>query len=217
VRAVVRRTPASFIIVALATVTAGVQTWIFLQIPQPPPMDAPVQWRQLAAVFSLQVPLSIFGAPAWSQNVEANTAIVLGCGALALFAWVSLVPRAKNFYPALAMWIFGAILVAAAEKRIRFDNLGLQDFDMADRYFFIPKVLLLWLLAISIDRRTWRGRIAATALAFSVIASMPVFRFEPMPDLRWKDYSEKLRAGEPVTVPINPDWVAEFPPRPVEQ
>jgi hypothetical protein len=174
-----------------------------------------VQWQQLAAVFSLQVPLSIFGAPAWSQEIVPSAAIVMGCAALAFFAWVSLEPRSPGFRPALAMWIFGAILVVAAEKRVRFDNLRLQDFDMADRYFFIPKVLLLWLLATAVNRHTVRGRAAAAALVISAVSSLSIFRFEPMRDLEWKNYSDRLRAGEPVTVPINPDWIAEFPRREV--
>jgi hypothetical protein len=212
-RALCRRLRASWVILGLVAVIAAVQAWTYLHSPQPAPLESPVQWRQLFAVSALQGPLALFGAPAWSHGIQPNAAIGLGIVALGFFGWVSLVPAARNFHPALAMWTFGAVLLIAAEKRIRFDNLRLDEFDMADRYFYIPKVLLLWLLATSINRRTARGRVALAMLALSIGSSLSLFRFRPLPDLQWENYTDKLRAGEPVTVPINPDWVAEFPRR----
>ena len=217
VRAWVRRTPASAILLVLTAATALVQAWIFLRSTQPPPMDTPVNWKQLFAVFSVQVPLSIFGAPLWSYAIDETTAIVLGVGALALFAWISLSPGRNTFQPAVAMWLFGVLIVAAAEKRVRFDNLSTQHFDWADRYFFIPKILLLWMLVTALDRHSLRGRVAAGALALAIVSTLPVFRFPPMPDLQWEKYADRIRAGEPVTVPINPDWSIDYPARPIRR
>lgn len=215
VRVALRRTRATMIVGLLVALTAAVQIWEYTHSNPLPGPASPIQWAQLFAVFFLHGPLSLVGAPWWAKHVSLPVATTLGFCFIGLCAWISLWRRGKNLQPAVAMWAFLILLTVAALKRVRFDHFGPLAFDAADRYFILPKILLLWLLASSVDLKTTRGKVAAATLAAIALLSAPNFRFAPMPDLKWASYCDRIRTGEPVKVPINPDWAVEFPRRDV--
>jgi len=83
-----------------------------------------------------------------------------------------------------------------------------------DRYFFIPKVLLLWLLVVLLQKRP-ASLFAVLALIFFV--NVPQFRFPGYAQPDWPAYAARMRAGENLTVPIAPEgmtFVHEGTPRP---
>jgi hypothetical protein len=46
--------------------------------------------------------------------------------------------------------------------------------------------------------------VTAAIAAWMVAINVPRMREPPVPDMRWGDYVPKLRAGEEVTISINP-------------
>lgn len=85
----------------------------------------------------------------------------------------------------------------------------------ATRYVFPLQLLLLWLLlAMLRDRARWVRIACGSAALWMIAVNLPRLRIAPVPDQRWADYAPKLRAGEEVTIPINPEgWSFTFAAR----
>lgn len=110
--------------------------------------------------------------------------------------------------PLLLLITFAVAVVAASAIRKRFDLWGLADIASGDRYFLVPKVILLWLavvLTASCPGRWLRGALVALLLG-SVVTNAPRFRFQPYEDLGWYALTCAMHAGEQVDVRINPGW-----------
>jgi hypothetical protein len=83
-----------------------------------------------------------------------------------------------------------------------------------DRYFYIPKVLLLWLMILVIDKLKVRG-LAALGLALAALTTLRDPSREPKRVKPWDAYAPELRHGAAVDIPINPEpWVVRVPARP---
>ena len=85
-----------------------------------------------------------------------------------------------------------------------------------DRYFFIPRVLVAWLVILefrsSLRAAAWTARgLAALGLALHA----PHFVLTAPPDHRWKDHCDAIRRGVPARIKTLPeDWFIEYPGRP---
>ncbi len=137
-------------------------------------------------------------------------------GALAILSAVALAlhrgpARLERIWLALS---FGALL-AASLFRCRFVLLPLCHATFGSRYFFLPQLVLLWLLAPLLrDARPWLARSATVLLLWMLAVNVPRLRESGLPDLHWPEHAAKLRAGAAVTVPINPGWSFTVPARP---
>jgi len=114
----------------------------------------------------------------------------------------------------------GAFFLAVAWRIHPGDARAMLDSTFGDRYFYCIRVLLLWLvLLVAGDARNFgRGsRIAAVGvLVLAAVASARSFTAEAWLDYHWERYAGALRAGRPVDIPINPDWVYHYGGRPAE-
>lgn len=90
--------------------------------------------------------------------------------------------------------------------RIRPDTWASPDLVNGDVYFYIPRVLLAWLLIWEFDARPRAVAIAARALAvIALIVQVPSF-MRPAPlDFNWAHYSVAIRRGDPASIPILPE------------
>jgi len=85
-----------------------------------------------------------------------------------------------------------------------------------DRYFFIPRVLVAWLVILefrsSLRAAAWTARgLAALGLALHA----PHLVLTAPPDYRWKENCDAIRRGVPAQIPTLPDgWYIEYPGRP---
>ena len=74
-----------------------------------------------------------------------------------------------------------------------------------DRYFFIPKILLVWLVSALVLTAGPRLRPAlSTLLVLPLVANAPRFFFPPAPDQNWAASCALIARGQPVWVPILP-------------
>lgn len=145
--------------------------------------------------------------PMSALTIEAIEVYSLACGAL--FVVVLLYDLAKNrryVFEKLSLAYFAAMLVFAAIYRNSFlpsTTFNKFLFSVSDRYFYIPKVMLLWILILLI-RNKLSGVVSYLFIGAIVVTSLMGFRREPWVDLNWRYWSQRIAAHEAVEVPINP-------------
>jgi hypothetical protein len=106
------------------------------------------------------------------------------------------------------------LVLAGVFYKFRGDLGQIRDIGNGDRYFYLPKVVLLWSLVCELKLAGWRRWTNGALLALSLLASATSFRSPDYVDYHWPEHAARIRAGEPVTVPINPPgWTVSFPRR----
>jgi len=64
---------------------------------------------------------------------------------------------------------------------------------------------VVWLrLAAATDPRRWLAR-TAVVVVWSRLFNVPRLPENAFPDLKWSNYPAKIRAGQAVDVPVNPE------------
>lgn len=82
----------------------------------------------------------------------------------------------------------------------------------AARYIYPLEVTGAWLLlACAHDGSKVARRLALGAIIVALAVNLPRLVLPPLPGKPWFDYAAKLRAGEAVTISINPGWDLPFP------
>jgi hypothetical protein len=109
-----------------------------------------------------------------------------------------------------------ALLMLAGFVRMRPDTWTGDDLAFSDRYFFLPRVLLAWLIVLEIDAASrpiaWTARLAALALS---LAHLPGYVLSAPPNYRWAENCDPIRRGVPAKIPILPEgWILDYPGRP---
>lgn len=150
-----------------------------------------------------------------SQRLPAPLVAAVGGAVLvALFAW-SMRPHPRRSLRAVTLAAL-ALVVLACAYGIRFDTWPAGSFTNADRYFFIPRVLLFWLVIWELDASprpvAWSARILALALA---VAGLRSYVLPAPPDFHWAAHCAPLRRGEAADIPTLPaGWMFRYPGRP---
>jgi hypothetical protein len=110
------------------------------------------------------------------------------------------------------------LVLGAALYRCRLVLPDLCHAVYGNRYFYLPQLIVLWLLlALAVERKRWLSRAAAILLAWIVIVNIPRLREPGLQDFRWGDYAPFIRAGRAVEIPTNPGgvepWIVRLPAR----
>lgn len=205
-----RRTARSFALAGLATVLTGVQGWFVAHLGADPEFAGPFSLLNLFATVSYRLVCNVFFG-AWITGEQSPVmAVAVACAVLAFLgfaAWRS--PRRAEFFRLLG---FIVLLLAATTVRKRFDLWGWGDIGNGDRYFFGPKVILLWLTLIVLvgQPRRWVQGVLVTLLLCGVVSNVSRFKFEPFSDTHWYERCPDIRAHLEVEVEINPDWKYKY-------
>ncbi len=104
-------------------------------------------------------------------------------------------------------WMFGlalTLLLAAVAFKFRHQPTQLSGFENGERYFYVPRVLLLWLAALATIAPGWRGRAAQAFLAAGLLAGLARFISPALPDLDWPAQARQLDQGGPTLLRLNP-------------
>ncbi|MBL8726875.1 MAG: hypothetical protein JNM25_00500 [Planctomycetes bacterium] len=132
----------------------------------------------------------------------------------AIFVW-ALRPHPRRGLRAQFVAAFLLISVASI-YRARPDLWAGDNLMVVDRYFYVPRVLLAWLLIAEFDSRP--RAIAYLARAFCLVAVVVHARDYVLPaprDYDWASHCEAIRRGEPADIPILPEgWILEYRGRP---
>lgn len=180
------------------------------------------------------------------EHQRAPFDLVNGLAAVSrrLFVWPMFGPKVAHALPALVQGLLGAavllvlsvralrpgpqrwlrsrllaalaLLLLAGFVRIRPDTWTADDLAFGDRYFFLPRLLLAWLIFLEFDATSrtlaWTARFLAIAMACIQLSAYTL----PAPvNYRWAEHCDAIRRGLPAKIPILPEeWILEYPGRP---
>lgn len=143
----------------------------------------------------------------------AITIAVGGVMLVALFVWV-LRPHPRRVLRAGVLLAL-AITVLAGFLRTRFDTWAPGSFSNADRYFYIPRVLLAWLVIWEFTATprlvAWMTRGAAL---LAVVFSFAHYLLPAPPNFHWAKHCAPIRLGQAADIPtLPPGWILHYPGR----
>jgi hypothetical protein len=201
-RAAARRTPDAFWLAAVIVVAALVQDYEINTSGFAPDAAAPAALH-VAATFGNRVWLGVLMTPHASDRVPMGVRSAVGLAGFLLL--LLLVSSGRENRPKRAAMASALLLVfAAAVYKFR-GMLGSLDsgYD-GDRYFFIPKVCLIWILILHIGRASswrWPARVLLAAVLANACAGFPFERWE---NYDWPLWARRIQEEDRVVVPINP-------------
>ncbi|MBL9189260.1 MAG: hypothetical protein JNK23_17390 [Opitutaceae bacterium] len=171
-------------------------------------------WPNLVALARRLVVWPVLGQEFTGKLPPTAIGAIGGAFIVAVLAWAL---RPHRWRMARIHFVAGFVLLSlAAIHRSRPDTWTGEDYVYADRYFYIPRVLLVWLLVTEFHTAT--RAVAHTARAVClVIALVHAGSFiVPAPrDYQWATHVEPIRQGVPARIPILPEeWILEYRGRP---
>ena len=111
------------------------------------------------------------------------------------------------------------LVTAACAYRVRADTWQDDNLVNGDRYFYISRVLLAWLVILEVDATPRAIAYAARALCLAgVLSHAPRFILPAPPDYKWAEHCDPIRRGVPANIYTLPEgWWIEYPGRPKKQ
>jgi hypothetical protein len=215
VRAWFRRSRSSVCLACIMALCALVQfTFIYREPPlQTAKTVADMSLNLVLAVVGRRISGSVLLGSLLYPDTDLYIGSIAGVATFLGVGFLAVVPGRYRLERCLLAVAF-VVLIAGSFYRQRFvlDRFFIPGF--AGRYFFIPQLILIWLLVMAIAQKGLTGRIAPVLLAFSVLLNIPRFRDPAYPDRHWSRYESSIREGKAVVVPIDPPgWVMPLPAR----
>lgn len=202
-------------VAAVAALCAAVQAWFLWQSESA--AQAGGAWRPgfLAAALGGRLvtrPLLGFGV---AIDFAAWAHAAAGGAVLAWLLFRTLRTAARTPVRVAVVAALG-LTVAAAVLRCRPDRWDWDDLTFSDRYFFMPRVLVAWMLiweCAAVSRlAAWTARTACLA---AVLLNVRGHVQPAPPDFRWADHCDAIRRGAPAKIPTLPEgWTLDYPGRP---
>jgi hypothetical protein len=213
------RDPDALAALLLAAICAGIQGWFMFQTGprfehQAQPFHPAMFLAVLGARFVLWPLLGPTATAALSVPVVAGLG-ALGFAALAIWA---LRPHPRRGLRAQILAAF-ALITAACVLRLRPDTWDSPNLVNGDRYFYIARVLLAWLLIWEFDAVPRAVGIVARALALAAaLMQLPHYKIPDPPNYHWAEHCDPIRRGEPANIKSLPEgWVIEYQGRPAKR
>lgn len=209
-RAYARRTYRSYVLLGLAVAVSLVQLWyVYSTLPRsdgPPVIDA---FKVFAVVSRRLFGSVVLGEASFEMKEYASAA--LGVGML-LYLSVSIwtLQKDRAVYALLLFYMLAVVFVSGFTKR--FDTWYILDVVNGDRYFFVPKVVLVWIMIGIIARgeRPWSYLSGMVMICTGLVLNLGAYRFAPYQDFKWYEQCPRIRKFEEVTVDINPGWRLQY-------
>jgi hypothetical protein len=209
----VRRTRPSAALAVVVVLCAIAQTISILQHPQAPPPGATLDVHALVGFAGIRVLGGLLFGAFLPAQIPWGLAAALSALTLAAVAFLAARP---GLHRTERLWIGLAFLALLTGSIFRcwHSMPALCQPGAADRYVYPLEVTGAWLLLAWVhDGSRATRRVAFCAILVALAVNLPRLVFSPLPDKHWADYAPKLRAGEAVTIPINPGWDLPFPER----
>jgi hypothetical protein len=107
------------------------------------------------------------------------------------------------------------LITFASVYRARVDTWTQDNLVNGDRYFYMPRVLLAWLLVFEFDARpravAWLAR---GICALAVVQHAPRYMLPAPKDYHWAEHCDPIRRGVPANIYTLPEgWWIEYPGR----
>ncbi len=200
-----RRTPESARFVCWASLLAGMQAFylyreraIFVRKSLADPV-------LLASVMSGRLYGTFFGGYGLADFSVSAAWILFGAVLTVLLISLARRPGAWSFPRQVLVGAWLCLVVAVGSKFLR-EAFALSGPRNGDRYFFLPHVLLAWLLVVEGARQSgWKRLIPSILLAVALAANLKFYRMEPLRDYAWAQRIQPIREGKAFSIPINPE------------
>ena len=206
-RAYVTRNRYDRILTAVVGVCAAIQAAPLLATPTEVPHATfpPSLWWQ--------VPMSrIFGTLflGTAQTFQVSGTFFYAVVSIALVVWIAVEGKWKLQKCAIALFLL--INLSAVLWKFHPALMMLTNMIFGDRYFYIPRVMILWLMIVALDDVAARP-LGVTVLLLAALTTLhhPARFRRPLQE--WAAYADRVNAGEPVEIPINPGWKIILPAR----
>ncbi len=215
-RAWSRRTHASTVLAAIVFACAIVQIYCVLTEPAAAgsaPVDQPVAADLFLPAIARRVGGSILLGSLMAPTTGVLVGTIAGIATLAGVGYMAFGPGALRAERRLLGIAFAALLLGTLFRTRH--SLGLYFVPLANgRYVYIPQLIAIWLLVATALRKGLAGKVATALVVLALLANIPRYREPAYVDLHWGRYAPHIRAGEPVTVPVNPPgWLMRLPAR----
>jgi hypothetical protein len=212
-RAAHRKTRSSCGLLAVVALCAAVQAFLVLTHPAIPASgaDDPARIGLVLQVIGMRIGGSIVLGSLEPLGIGAGGAVILGLGTLVGVGFLAL-RRGPIGRERILLGLVFALMLASAFYRTWHTFSEFKYPASASRYVYVPQLLAIWLLLAAAAQRDRVGRVAAAVAVAAVLLNLPRYREPAYADLHWNAYVPQMRAGEPVTVPINPPgWTMALP------
>lgn len=201
---------------AVAALGAAIQAWFIVKTgPKFEFHAAAFQlWPAVVVVMRRLVVWPLFGR----ELALSFSPLLIGLGGslslLGALAW-SLRPGPRRLLHAqiIAACLF---VVFAAVYRTRPDTWAGDNFEFGDRYFYIPRVLLAWLLIAEFDARSKLIALSARLAGLAILTvHLANYSLPAPPNYHWAEHCAPIRQGVPANIPTLPEgWTLEYRGRP---
>ncbi len=204
-------------LIALATVLlcAAIQISFLRHGPSSDLASVPLQlWPNLVV---LARRLFIWPTLGHELALTLSPAIVGAIGGtflLALLGWV-LRPHPLRPQRLLVLGAFVLIMLAGL-YRTRPDTWAADNLDFGDRYFYIPRVLLAWLLIWEFHAKPRLvAQIARIVCVLTLLVHIRDFTLRAPTNYEWAKHVDAIRRGVPAEIPTLPEgWTLDYRGRP---
>jgi len=214
-RAIRRRTPASWSIVAVVGACAVAQTAVFFSQPAEilPKTVHDVPFSLMLPALARRAGASILLGSIGRSDTDLYVGTVAG---IATVAGVAFLAWRRGQYRMERLSLAAAIVILLVfsfyRQRFVLDRFFRPAY--GSRYFYLPQLIIVWLLLWAAVQKDRLGRIAASLLTVALVVNLPRLREPPYLDTHWSIYEQSLREGRKVLIPINPPgWYIELPER----
>jgi hypothetical protein len=111
------------------------------------------------------------------------------------------------------------LMLVAGIIRTRPDTWEFDNLFYGDRYFYIPRVLLAWLLILEFDAKfTWAARTAKALCFLMAVLHLKPYSVPAPPNFDWAGHCDPIRRGVPASIPTLPEgWTVDYPGRPARR
>lgn len=212
-----RETNKNWPIVIVVALCAATQTWFLIREPgvMPPPPSG-FDWRMYAAVVGNRLVVWPLVGTHLAGRLFPPALIAISLVTVAAIVVSTLLRRD---WRTLNLLLLAAALIVAISLRARPDGWHADDFINGDRYFFIPRVLLIWALIAQFDASIRWWRTSARALCvIGALAELPNHAIAAPRNYHWADHCDPIRYGRPTRIPTLPEgWTLEYPGRPASR
>lgn len=120
------------------------------------------------------------------------------------------------------LYVYAATVLAGTFLRFIPDSYYFDSPGVGERYFYIPRLIILWSLVLALLRVRWYSALMGVALIM-MSNSFERWQKAPWPILPWRSEAWKIDQGRPVRIIINPSpadetrsdaWRVELPAMP---
>lgn len=211
-----QRTRDNALLLGCVVLGAAIQAWFVATTgPRFEFQDTPLRLAPIAEVLARRLVIWPALGRELAYSLPSSVVTLVGCTFLGLLLGWSLRPPQHRSWRGPVVGAF-ILITLAGVYRTRPDTWAGDNIDIADRYFYIPRVLLAWLLIGEFATRPrWVANTARVFCLVVVVVHLRDYTLRAPRDYDWASHVAPIRQGVPARIPTLPEgWTLEYHGRP---